>query len=67
MTKVHDLMPNSFLQIVASIELCFKFDLMLFDEAVCRLKAYEEHIRGTVKVEDTQGGLLASEKKITCS
>nr|KAJ0201687.1 hypothetical protein LSAT_V11C600317310 [Lactuca sativa] len=36
---------------------------MLFDEDVSRLKAYEEHISGTEKVEDTEGGLmLASEE-----
>lgn len=58
-----DSMPKSFLQIVASIEQCFELDSMLFDEMIGRLKAYEERIRGTKKVEDTQGGLLASEEK----
>ncbi|GJR77108.1 hypothetical protein Tco_0089473 [Tanacetum coccineum] len=51
-------MPKSFLQIVASIEQCFELDSMLFDEAVRRLKAYEERIKGAEKMEDTQGGLL---------
>ncbi|KAL7584618.1 uncharacterized protein LOC111910249 [Lactuca sativa] len=42
----------------------FELDSMLFDEPVGRLKAYEERIRGTEKVEDTQGGLLlASDEK----
>nr|GEV19109.1 zinc finger, CCHC-type [Tanacetum cinerariifolium] len=53
-----DSMPKSFLQIVASIEQCFELDSMLFDEAVGRLKAYEERIKGAEKMEDTQGGLL---------
>nr|KAJ0204496.1 hypothetical protein LSAT_V11C500274520 [Lactuca sativa] len=62
--RLLDLMPKSFLQIVASIEQCFELDSMLFNEAVGRLKAYDERIRGTEKVEDTQGGLLlASEEK----
>ncbi|GJZ11723.1 hypothetical protein Tco_0546482 [Tanacetum coccineum] len=56
--RLLDSMPKSFLQIVASIEQCFEFDSMLFDEAVGRLKAYEERIKGAEKMEDTQGGLL---------
>ncbi|GJS38818.1 hypothetical protein Tco_0563861 [Tanacetum coccineum] len=39
-------------------EQCFELDSMLFDEAVGRLKAYEERIKGAGKMEDTQGGLL---------
>ncbi|GKA61469.1 hypothetical protein Tco_0760876 [Tanacetum coccineum] len=56
--RLLDSMPKSFLQIVASIEQCFELDSMLFDEAVGRLKAYEERIKGAKKMEDTQGGLL---------
>lgn len=56
--RLLDSMPKSFLQIVASIEQCFELDSMLFDEAVGRLKAYEERIKGTGKMEDTQGELL---------
>nr|GEX05535.1 putative zinc finger, CCHC-type [Tanacetum cinerariifolium] len=56
--RLLDSMPKSFLQIVASIEQCFELDSMLFDEAVGRLKAYEERIKGVEKMEDTQGGLL---------
>ncbi|GJR77107.1 putative zinc finger, CCHC-type containing protein [Tanacetum coccineum] len=56
--RLLDSMPKSFLQIVASIEQCFELDSMLFDEAVRRLKAYEERIKGAEKMEDTQGGLL---------
>ena len=62
--RLLDSMPKSFLQIVASIEQCFELDTMLFDEAVGRLKAYEERLKGTEKVEDTQGGLMfASQEK----
>lgn len=56
--RLLDSMPKSFLQIVASIEQCFELDSMLFDEAVGRLKAYEERLKGTEKTEDIQGGLL---------
>ncbi|GJZ46003.1 putative zinc finger, CCHC-type containing protein [Tanacetum coccineum] len=44
--RLLDSMPKSFLQIVASIEQCFELDSMLFDEAVGRLKVYEERIKG---------------------
>ncbi|KAL4579761.1 hypothetical protein LXL04_015926 [Taraxacum kok-saghyz] len=47
--RLLDSMPKLFLQIVASIEQCFELDAMLFDEAVGRLKAYEERIKGTEK------------------
>nr|GEZ59072.1 putative S-locus glycoprotein domain-containing protein [Tanacetum cinerariifolium] len=43
---------------MASIEQCFELDSMLFDEAVGRLKAYEERIKGAEKMKDIQGGLL---------
>ncbi|KAL4585341.1 hypothetical protein LXL04_009959 [Taraxacum kok-saghyz] len=56
--RLLDSMPKSFLQIVASIEQCFVLDSMLFDEAVGRLKAYEERIKGMEKTEDIQGILL---------
>ena len=46
MKRLLDSMPKSFLQIVASIEHCFDLDTMLFDEAVGRLKAYEERLKG---------------------
>jgi hypothetical protein len=38
-------MPKSFLQIVASIEQCYELDTMLFEEAIGRLKAYEERVK----------------------
>lgn len=43
--------PNRFLQVVTSVENLFDVDAMLFDEAISRLKAYEECIRK----EDSQG------------
>nr|GEY55815.1 zinc finger, CCHC-type [Tanacetum cinerariifolium] len=62
--RLFDSMPKSLLQIVASIKQCFVLDSMLFDEAVGRLKAYVERIKGAEKMEDTQGGLLlASDRK----
>ncbi|KAL4556642.1 hypothetical protein LXL04_034796 [Taraxacum kok-saghyz] len=61
--RLLDSMPKSFLQIVASIEQCFELDTMFFDEAVGRLKAYEERIKGSEKMEDIHGGLYLSEEK----
>ncbi|KAL4574699.1 hypothetical protein LXL04_021535 [Taraxacum kok-saghyz] len=61
--RLLDSMPKSFLQIVASIEQCFELDTMLFDEAVGRLKAYEERIKGSEKVEDIHGGLYLSREE----
>ncbi|XP_076933353.1 uncharacterized protein LOC143599242 [Bidens hawaiensis] len=61
--RLLDSMPKSFLQIVASIEQCFELDSMLFDEAVGRLKAYEERIKGSDKEEDVHGGLLFAKKE----
>ncbi|XP_023766421.1 uncharacterized protein LOC111914942 [Lactuca sativa] len=62
--RLLDSMPKSFLQVVALIEQCFELYSILFNEAVGSLKTYEECIRGTEKLEDTQGGLfLVSEEK----
>ncbi|KAL4589603.1 hypothetical protein LXL04_002511 [Taraxacum kok-saghyz] len=61
--RLLDSMPKSSLQIVASIEQCFELDTMLFDEVVGRLKAYEERIKGSKKMEDIHGGLYLSEEK----
>ncbi|KAD2805586.1 hypothetical protein E3N88_38963 [Mikania micrantha] len=62
--RLLDAMPKSFLQIVASIEQCFELDSMLFDEVVGRLKAYEERIKGTEKMEDTHRSLLLARKEM---
>ena len=62
--RLLDAMPKSFLQIVASIEQCFELDTMLFDEAVGRLKAYEERLKSHGEKEGEQGQLLlASEQR----
>ncbi|KAD4586158.1 hypothetical protein E3N88_23759 [Mikania micrantha] len=61
--RLLDSMPKSFLQIVASIEQCFDLESKLFDEAVGRLKAYEERIKGCEKKEVTQGSLLLARKE----
>ncbi|GJT80774.1 putative zinc finger, CCHC-type containing protein [Tanacetum coccineum] len=63
--RLLDSMPKSFLQIVASIDQCFEFNTMPFDEAVGRLKAYEERIKGVEKEDGIQRGLLlASHEKM---
>ncbi|KAK9066948.1 hypothetical protein SSX86_014272 [Deinandra increscens subsp. villosa] len=56
--RILDAMPKSFLQIVASIEQCFELDAMLFDEAVGRLKAYEERLKSHGEKEEDKGQLL---------
>lgn len=62
--RILDAMPKSFLQIVASIEQCFELDTMLFDEAVGRLKAYEERLKSHGEKEGDERQLLwVSEQK----
>nr|GEW14433.1 zinc finger, CCHC-type [Tanacetum cinerariifolium] len=56
-------MPKSFFQIVASIEQCFDLDSMFFDEAVGRLKAFEERLKGLGEKEEEQGQVLMAEHK----
>ncbi|KAL6654203.1 hypothetical protein ACP70R_007668 [Stipagrostis hirtigluma subsp. patula] len=43
--KLLDSVPNKFLQVIAAIEQFSDLDTMPFDEAIGRLKAYEERIR----------------------
>ncbi|KAD7477844.1 hypothetical protein E3N88_00980 [Mikania micrantha] len=61
--RLLDSMPKSFLQIVASIEQCFELDTMPFDEAIGRLMAYEERIKGPNKEEEVQGRLMFSKRE----
>ena len=56
-------MPKPFFQIVASIEQCFDLDSMFFDEAVGRLKAFEERLKGLGEKEEVQGQVLLAEHK----
>uniref|UniRef100_J3MSB9 CCHC-type domain-containing protein n=1 Tax=Oryza brachyantha TaxID=4533 RepID=J3MSB9_ORYBR len=43
--KLLDSVPDKFLQVIAAIEQFSDLDIMPFDEAIGRLKAYEERIR----------------------
>lgn len=43
--KLLDSVPSKFLQVIAAIEQFSDLDIMPFDEAIGRLKAYEERIR----------------------
>lgn len=52
--KLFGSVPKKFLQVVASLEQLIDIDDMLFEEAIGRLKAYEERIRK----EDGQGDQL---------
>lgn len=63
MRRLLDAMPKSFLQIVVSIEQCFELDTMLFDEAVGRLKAYEERMKSHDEKEGEHGQLLMAEQR----
>ncbi|KAJ0864903.1 putative RNA-directed DNA polymerase [Helianthus annuus] len=56
--RLLDSMPKPFHQIVASIEQCFDLDSMLFDDAVGRLKAYEERLKSHDEKDEEQGQLL---------
>ncbi|KAD4888694.1 hypothetical protein E3N88_20767 [Mikania micrantha] len=58
--KLLNSVPNKFLQIVAAIEQYSEIDSMPFEEAVGRLKAYEERIKGKDEEEDSQSKLLLS-------
>ncbi|KAD0228461.1 hypothetical protein E3N88_42311 [Mikania micrantha] len=62
--RLLDSMPKPYFQIVTSIEQWFDLDTMHFDEAVGRLKAYEERMKGHEEKEEEKGQLLlASEQK----
>ncbi|GKA64327.1 anticodon-binding aminoacyl-tRNA synthetase, class 1a, partial [Tanacetum coccineum] len=61
--RLLDSMPKPFFQIVASIEQCFDLDSMFFDEAVGRLKAFEERLKGLGEKEEEQGQVLMAEHK----
>ncbi|XP_076911477.1 uncharacterized protein LOC143569462 [Bidens hawaiensis] len=57
--KLLDSVPKKYLQIVASIEQYSDLDTMPFEEAIGRLKAYEERIREQDETGDSgQGKLL---------
>jgi hypothetical protein len=53
--KLLDSVPDKFLHVIAAIEQFSKLDNMPFDEAIGRLKAYDERIR---KRDDKNGELL---------
>ncbi|KAJ0624940.1 putative RNA-directed DNA polymerase [Helianthus annuus] len=61
--RLLDAMPNSYLQVVTSIEQCFDLDSMLFDEVVGRLKSYEERRKSRGEKEEEQSQLLMAEQK----
>ena len=43
--KLFDTMPDRFLSVIVGIEQFYDFDTMPFEDAVGRLKTYEEHTR----------------------
>ncbi|XP_076945954.1 uncharacterized protein LOC143617207 [Bidens hawaiensis] len=59
--KLLDSMPDNYLQLVASIEQCLNLDTMPFDEAIGRMKAYEERIRRKNTTGDTQSKLFLTQ------
>ena len=50
--------PKKYLPIIASIEQYSEIEIMSFEEAVGRLKAYEERLKSHDEKEEDQGGLL---------
>ncbi|GJQ97198.1 hypothetical protein Tco_0608824 [Tanacetum coccineum] len=50
--------PKKYLPIVASIEQYSEIETMSFEEAMGRLKAYEERLKSHDEKEEEQGGLL---------
>ncbi|GJT21081.1 zinc finger, CCHC-type containing protein [Tanacetum coccineum] len=50
--------PKKYLPIIASIEQYSEIETMSFEEAVGRLKAYEERLKSHDEKEEDQGGLL---------
>ncbi|KAD6119425.1 hypothetical protein E3N88_10696 [Mikania micrantha] len=56
--KILDAVPGKFFQLVAAIEQTNDLDTMTFQDAVGRLKAYEERLRGKEAKTETQGKLL---------
>lgn len=59
--KLLDSVPDKFFQLVASIEQYSDLDTMPFDEAIGRLKAYEERIRTRSTNADNNGQLLLNQ------
>ncbi|KAK1428540.1 hypothetical protein QVD17_17376 [Tagetes erecta] len=55
--------PKKFLQIVASIEQCSEIENMSLEEAVGRLKAYEERIKVYDEEDNDQGKLLLTKEE----
>nr|GEW18809.1 zinc finger, CCHC-type [Tanacetum cinerariifolium] len=56
--KLLKLTPKKYLPIIASIEQYSKIETMSFEEAVGRLKAYEERLKSHDEKEEEHGGLL---------
>lgn len=51
-------LPRRFVHIVAALEHDLQLKTIGFEDVVCRLKAYEERIKGEDKVIKTQNKLL---------
>ncbi|XP_076927003.1 uncharacterized protein LOC143590386 [Bidens hawaiensis] len=56
--KLLDSMPDRFIHIIATIEQCYDVDNMKLEEAIGRLKAYEERIKGKEDSSMTDSKLL---------
>ncbi|XP_076943088.1 uncharacterized protein LOC143613196 [Bidens hawaiensis] len=56
--KVLKYVPKKYIQIVAAIEQFADLNTMLFQEAIGRLKAYEERIKESTKEEDKHNKLM---------
>ncbi|XP_076939205.1 uncharacterized protein LOC143607750 [Bidens hawaiensis] len=56
--KLLDAVPDKYFNLVASIEKTVDLDSMRFEDAVGRLKAFEERLRGRERASNSQGQLL---------
>ncbi|XP_076907783.1 uncharacterized protein LOC143564368 [Bidens hawaiensis] len=56
--KLLDAVPDKYFQLVASIEQSVNLDSLMFEDAVGRLKAFEERLRGRERASNSQRQLL---------
>ncbi|XP_076916815.1 uncharacterized protein LOC143576660 [Bidens hawaiensis] len=56
--KLLDAVPDKYFQLVASIEQSVDLDSLMFEDAIGRLKAFEERLRGRERASNSQGQLL---------
>ncbi|XP_076944787.1 uncharacterized protein LOC143615570 [Bidens hawaiensis] len=56
--KLLDAVPDKYFQLVASIKKSIDLDSLMFEDAIGRLKAFEERLRGRERASNSQGQLF---------